>query len=319
MPLPPILRTLAPLATGLAVGVAGTVLFRDSLPGAEGSPEQRAARLEVELKKAENRLAALEADGRRRPGGTVSDRLRDIVADLRAGRPVTPDDLLRLTKPLMRDLEPFLERMRVRAEKDRIDSMVGELTRKYELTGPQQEALKQWFERKAEADAKAWIDLVASESTTLEDMIRATHDIRPDEGLDAFMETQLGGEKLTSFKAERMAERAERVQQEADRRVQRLDGLVGLDDAQRDQIFGIMARNSRDYDPTMQLEGIAGPIGATPGGNRQEAILSVLRPEQQQAYEAERQRRRDEAARELEAIGLTLPPNWDLFDDEDFN
>jgi hypothetical protein len=305
-----------PLAVGVAVGIVGATMFRESLSGEKGSPEERAARLEVDLKKANNRIAALE-EGHRPNGRTMKDGLRDIADDLRAGRPVTPDDVAKLFKPLMRDLEPLMARMRVREEKRRIESMTGELARKYDLTGSQQDALKKWFEQKAEADAKAWSELMGSDSTTFEDMIRASHDVRPDDGLDAFMETQLRGEKLTRFKTERMAERAERVQQEADRRVQRLDSVVGLDDQQRDQVFGIMARNSRDYDPAMQLEGIGGEIGSTPSGGRQDAMLSVLRPEQRQAYEAEQQRRRAKAAADLNAIGLSLPPNWDL-DDEDF-
>jgi hypothetical protein len=317
MPVAPALKSLLPLAVGVAVGIVGATMFRDSLSGEKGSPEERAARLEVDLKKANNRIAALE-EGHRPNGRTMRDGLRDIADDLRAGRPVTPDDVAKLFKPLMRDLEPLMARMRVREEKRRIDSTVGELARKYDLTESQQEALKKWFEQKAEANAKAWGELMGSDSTTFEDMIRATHDVRPDDGLDAFMETQLRGEKLTQFKTERMAERAERVQQEADRRVQRLDSVVGLDDQQRDQVFGIMARSSRDYDPSMQLEGIGGEIGSTPSGGRQEAMLSVLRPEQRQAYEAERQRRRAEAAEDLNAIGLSLPPNWDLLDDEDF-
>jgi hypothetical protein len=79
-----------------------------------------------------------------------------------------------------------------------------------------------------------------------------------------------------------------------------------------------MARHSRDYDPAMRLEGTAGDIPETLGSSRQDAVLSVLRPEQREAYEAERQRRRDEAAKELGEIGLSLPPGWDLLDDEDF-
>ena len=153
----------------------------------------------------------------------------------------------------------------------------------------------------------------------MEDLMRASRDIRPDEGLDEFMAGTLSGDKLTAFKTERMAERAERVQQEADMRVQRLDGIVKLDDTQRDQVFGIMARSSRDYDPGMQLEGIGGDIASTPGGGRQGAMLSVLRPDQREAYEAERQHRRDEAAKELGEVGLSLPPSWDLLDEEDFN
>lgn len=310
------LKSILPLGVGVAVGIAGASLFRDSLPGAEGSPEERAAKLEVALKKAENRVAALEGEGRGRSRRTLSDEVRDIRDDLIAGRPVTPEDIFRATKPTMRLLAPLLDRMRVRDQMRRVDSLTGELARKYDLTGPQQEAVKKWFERKAEADAKAWSDLVSSESSTMEDLMHASRDVRPDDGLDAFMETQLRGDKLASFKADRMAERVERVQQEADMRVQRLDGVVGLDDAQRDQVFGIMARNSRDYDPAMQLEGAGGQIASTPGGGRDEAMLAVLRPEQRQAYEAERQRRRDEAAKDLEAIGLTLPPTWDAFDDD---
>ncbi len=101
-------------------------------------------------------------------------------------------------------------------------------------------------------------------------------------------------------------------------RVQRLDSIVQLDDTQRDQVFGIMARGSRDYDPAMKLEGVGGEIGATAAGDRQQAMLSVLRPDQRTAYEAEQQRRRDEAAKNMEAIGLTLPPDWDPLDDNDF-
>ena len=269
------------------------------------------------LKKPKNLWGPLRA-APRPPGRTVKDGLREIVADLRAGRPVTPDDILQLTKPLMRDLEPLMERMRVREERRRIESMTGELARKYDLSGPQQEALKAWFEQKSEADAKAWSALMGSDSTTFEDMVRSTHNVRPDDGLDAFMESQLRGEKLTQFKTERMGERAERVQQEADRHVQRLDGIVKLDDQQRDQVFGIMARNSRDYDPTMQLEGIGGQIGTTPSGDGQQAMLSVLRPEQRQAYEAERVRRRQKAEEDLGSIGLSLPPDWDPLEDENF-
>jgi hypothetical protein len=107
------------------------------------------------------------------------------------------------------------------------------------------------------------------------------------------------------------------VEHEADTKVQRLNAIVKLDEAQKDQIFGIMARGSRDYDPSMVLDGVQGPIGATPGGNRREAMLSVLTPDQRAAYEAETLRRREEAAKDMAAIGLTLPPNWEFLD-EDF-
>ncbi|WP_193214109.1 hypothetical protein [Luteolibacter marinus] len=310
------LKSFIPLVIGVSIGAVGASLFKQSMPGAEGSPEEQVARLEVELKRANNRVAALqEAHPERRGSGReFRDGVRDVFDDLRAGRPVTPDDLLRVSKPLIRDFSPLFDRIRVRQQKQMIDSMSGEIARKYDLTEDQQGSLKAWFERKIEADAKAWSDLVTAESTTVEDMAEASRNVRPDEGLDEFMAGVLSGDKLTDFQDSRMAERAERVQREADARVQRLDNIVGLDDAQRDQVFGIMARGSRDYDPGMRLEGIGGDIGTTPGGDTNAAMLSVLRPDQRESYETERQRRRDEAVKEMEEIGLTMPVDWDPLD-----
>jgi hypothetical protein len=328
MALPQSLRSLVPLIIGLTVGAAGAILFIQSMPGAEGSAEERASKLEAELKKAQNRIAALEAStGDRSAGGvlqriagvkdkrTLTDGARDIADALREGRPVSPEDIFKASQPLMQALAPLFDRMRVREQRALIDSMAGELARKYDLGPQQQQWLKQWFENKAKEDGKAWSDMIAREGTTLEDVMKASRNVRPDAGLDSFMPTILHGEKLDQFRNERLTERAQRVESEADRRVQRLDGIVSLDDSQRDQVFGIVARSSKDYDPQMAIEGVSGQISAAPTGNPQEAILSVLRPEQRAKYDAEQKRRREEAAKDLESIGLTLPANWDMFDD----
>lgn len=330
MPLPQSVRSLLPLIIGLAVGGAGATLFLESMPGAEGSPQERANKLELELKHALNRIAALEAEQnspskangviQRLASGnarrTLKDGAREIAEDLREGRPVTPEDIFRASQPLMRDLAPLFDRMRVRQQKQVIDSLTGELARKYDLNPAQQDQLRQWFERKSEEDAKRWSNMVGSEGTRLEDIMRASRDVRPDEGLDAMMPHVLTGEKLAQFQNERLTERAQRVERDADMKVQRLNSVVGLDEGQRDQIFGIMARNSPQYDPKMAIDGINGPVNAAATSNPQEAMMSVLRPDQRAAYEAERQRRREAAAKDMEAIGLSLPPDWSMFEDD---
>jgi len=319
MAIPQSIRTLLPLVIGLLAGALGATMFRQSLPGPEGSPEERANKLEVELKHAHNRLSALEGadpSGRRRPGRTLADGARNIAEAIRAGKPVSPDDILRASQPLLRDLAPLFDRMRVKQQQQIIESMTGELARKYNLTPQQQTALKQWFEDKSNADAQRWNKLISQDGTRIEDLMRAARDVRPDDGLDQFMATTLSGDKLTEFQTTRMAQRAERVQQDADQRVQRLDSIVQLDTTQRDQVFGIMARASRDYDPAMQLEGIGGEITPTTGGNRQQAMLAVLRPEQRAAYASAQQQRHDEAAKNMESLGLTLPADWDLLNDD---
>lgn len=332
MSLAQFIRSAIPLVLGLVVGGAGAILFLDSMPGAKGSAKERADQLELELKRAQNRIAALEAAdsrnhtlwGKIRGSGvgrarrTVQDGAREIADDIRAGRPVSPDDIFRASKPLLRDLAPLFDRMRLKQQQQMIDSLTGELARKYGLTAEQQATVKGWFEEKAKEEAKRWNDLVGQEHTRVEDLMRASRDVRPDKGLDGFMEGVLSGDKLAAFQTERMAERAQRVEGQADMKVQRLDAVVGLDEAQREQVFAIMARSSADYDPSMRLEGARGEIGVVPSENAREAMLAVLRPEQRASYDAERQRRREEAAKDLKAIGLTLPPDWEMLEESDF-
>jgi hypothetical protein len=76
-----------------------------------------------------------------------------------------------------------------------------------------------------------------------------------------------------------------------------------------------MVRGSREYDSSMIIDGALGPVGPTPGGDRREAMLSVLTPDQRAAYDAETQRRRAEATKDMEAIGLTLPASWEFLDE----
>lgn len=317
MPLPPSIRTAIPLVIGLALGVFGASAFRESLPGEKGSAQERAAKLEVELKRANNRIASLEAaDPRARHSGrTTRDGLRDIAEDLRAGRPVTPDDIFRTMQPLMRDLSPIFDRIRIREEQRRTDSLSGEIARKYNLTTAQAESLKKFFAARAEENAKRFSDLIAQEGVTLEQVARASMEVRPDDGLDEFMARTLTGDKLTDFQTERMAERAERVQQEADGRVERLDRIVGLDETQRDNVFAIMARASRDYDPAMGIEGADGSAIGASGGTPREAVLGILTAEQRARLDEESARLRADAEEELGFLGLSLPENWEPLDD----
>ena len=302
------LRPFLYLLVGLAVGGAGAVLFKDSLPAKEGSPEERVRQLEAELKISENRVIALEGGRSRRSGRTVGDGFRDLREAAESGRMISPDDILRALQPMIRDIAPIFDRVRVKQEKRHIDSMVGELTRKYDLNPAQREALHAWFQQKIEDDAKRFSALASQEGTNLQTLAREAQNVnRWDRGLDSFMEGQLSGEKLKTFKIERFNEKSDRVQADADMRVARVDSVVKLDDTQRDQVFGIMARGSPDYDPSMELGGTL--------ENRNEEMLTVLRPEQAQLWQAEKEKRRQRAEVEMGEMNMTLPEGWDALDD----
>ncbi len=322
MAYPSSLRSLFLVIIGLVVGGFGVTWFRESLPGAEGSPEERANRLEVELKEVRNRLVGFEAkavvrqvSGAERKG-TLVEGARGIAEKIRAGQVVNPDDIFRASQPLIRELAPLFDRMRLKGEKSMIESKVGELTRKYDLSPENQGALRQWFEVKSSEAAQRWTELVGRDGARLEEIVRASQNLRADEGLEKFMEGKLSPEKLAGLKAERMVERAGNVQREADLMVSRLDSIVQLSESQKDEAFAVVARSSKDYDPTMILEGASGAALVQTGVKRREAILAVLNADQRAVYEVERQRRSEKLAEEWRAVGMSPPANGDLFDHE---
>lgn len=321
------LQSLLPFVVGLVVGVAGVVMLWGSLPGEAGSPEDRIAHLEAELRSTRNEVLALQGSssstGRRsRQGDHTSDRLKEIVRAIREGRPVTPDDLLRASQPLLRDLAPIFDRIRVKIEKEAAESLVGELTRLYELEPGRQNQLRSWLGKQAERTAREWSELLQSDGTTIEELVRASQSKPLNRELDEFMATLLQGndEKLEQFRKLRLTQRAERVQAEADRRLERLDQIVALDENQRDQVFGIFARASRDYVPEMEIEGVTGLVSAQArsADTAMNAVQQVLSAEQREMLNQEVQRRREAATKELATMGLSLPENWNPLEWDEF-
>jgi hypothetical protein len=307
------LRTALPLVIGLAVGGLGVGLFQHSRPGEAGSPEKQIQHLESELQQARTRIAALEETrprAARSPAQTAYDRGREIAQRLREGRTVSSDDLFRAAQPLLRDLSPLFERIAEQKFKQQADSLIGELARKYDLNPNQQDTLQKWFSEKSRADRKKWNDLISSDDTTYLQLVKSMRNDRTDEGMDPVMEGLLQGPQLEAFKAERLEERAQRVQQFADRQVQRINNIVRLDPAQTDRLFGIMAQSSPDYDASIRLEGSTGEI-APANMHPRDALKSVLRPDQLAIYEEDRQRRSAEVLREMNELGVQLPADWD--------
>ncbi len=214
---------------------------------------------------------------------------------------------------MLRDMSPLFERIADQKFKQQADSLIGELARKYDLNPNQQDTLQKWFSEKSRADRKKWNDLISSDETTYRQLVKSMRNDRTDEGLDPVMEGLLKGPQLEAFKAERLEERAQRVQQYADMQVQRINSIVRLDPAQTDRLFGIMAQSSPDYDASIRLEGATGEI-APANLHPRDALKSVLRPDQLAEYEADRERRFLEVSKEMNKLGVQLPSDWDEFE-----
>ena len=268
-----------------------------------------------ELKSARNRLAVLEAE-RRRGDETSSQAARDIAADIRAGKEVDLDDVYDLTKPWLADISPVLERMRVHGEKQRAEEIAGEMARKYDLTKAQQGRLKDWLAMEAEANAERFRMVLEDEGSGFEDFVRASEENADFANLDDFMERELEGEKLAEFQEERLFERTENVTSDANRKLHRLHEVVDLDDSQQDAAFLLFARGSKDYESGMEVDGMQGAQAGLGMEQRNTAVLSLLRPEQRVEYDRYQDEQRKEANEDLQEMGLRLPSDWDLFDDD---
>ena len=314
-----VMRTSLVLLLGLAIGSAGAILILGSLPPPRGTMEAKILALENELRDTRMRLAKIDP-AQARPhedyDGSLREGARAMLDDLKAGRPVDLNHIYHAVKPLMRDLSPIFDKIRRKSERREFERIAGEMSRKYNLNGTQQEALKQWLKDRSNRNFELFKAVAFADGTRLDDLVKASRDVRHDDGLDGFMETQLQGQALESFKRDRLTERAERVQHEADWKVERLNSTVGLDEDQKDKVFSIMARNSRDFDPQMQIEGVSAEAALPSGSDRDDAIMSVLRPDQQTQYNDWREKRRADAAQEFAEIGLKMPNGWDALSED---
>jgi Spy/CpxP family protein refolding chaperone len=306
------------LLLGLLVGAAGATLFVRSLPPPEGTEAEKVAELERVVARDRLRIASLEAteaNAAARLERLAATGRRSILQDLKDGRTVDLNDVFNTAKPFLHEFSPLMERMRRRDQKRRIEHTVADLAERHGLDASQKEGLKQWLEARAAEQEGRIQEMTGHADSTLVDYAKAMRDFQPLDTVDPFMEGALQGEALDRYRRERLEERAHRVQYEAEQRVNHLQAVVALDDTQQDQVFALMARGSRDFDPSMQFEGLGEDRAAlTPGQSRDDAIMAVLRPEQRAQYEAHRAQRRQEAEAEAAEIGLKLPDDWDVFE-----
>ncbi|GHC45968.1 hypothetical protein [Roseibacillus persicicus] len=312
------IKQVAGIVIGVVIGLVGGMLFKSSLPPEKDSAAEQLEIQRHELKSARNRLAVLEAE-RRRGDLASGQAARDIAADIRAGREVDLDDVFALTKPYLADISPLMERMRLKEEKRRSEEIAGEMARKYDLTKIQQARLEDWMAAESQVNAEKFRMVLEDEESDFEDFIRATEENAEFGDLDDFMESELSGEKLAEYKAERLVERSENVTSEANRKLHRLHEVVDLDVSQQDAAFLLFARGSGDYEEGMVVDGMQGTQGGLSVAQRNAEVMSLLRPEQQAQYQSYQAEQREEANRELQEVGLKLPADWDLFEDDLFD
>ncbi|MGC6425583.1 MAG: hypothetical protein ACON5H_01140 [Akkermansiaceae bacterium] len=307
------------LIVGVGIGVAGGLMFSNSLAPEQGSVEERLEIKERELAQAQGRIRALIDDGARDRKRTVKDGVRDVMGRIRRGEEVSFDDIWITMRPWMRDMEPLFERMRQLNEDEFADRMVGEWAGDYDLSVAEKERLREWFKDRSRERAEAFSKVVRSNESGFVDFVQATeYDWRDAEGAEDLMEKILAGEELEDFKEKRLTERYESVQDESYRNLNRLDEIVELDPEQHAHAFGIMMRSSKDYREGMEFEGMEQGRGKLDRDGRWAAVDQILRPGQRNQLQAYRDEQKAEAEREMAKVGLSLPKDWELLENDRF-
>ncbi len=304
---------------GVVLGVVGALLYGQSKPPDTGSQKERAELAEQRYRSLQRENRELRADGLRARKRGASDSTRAIYEDILSGRGADLDDVFQVTKPWLTKIAPVINLIRVKEEKDHFNSIAGEYGRKYELSERQQNELREWLDQRATENAASFVGVLTDERSNLMDLMLAGREAEKNLGeIDGFMEGQLRGQALADFKQDRLMERIESVEHESNGRLHRLDNLVDLDPAQEDQLFYVMARSSDSYIPAMEIEGMTGSTLPIDPIRRNEAIRGVLRPGQLESFDTHRRERRAHAEREILEVGLRLPDDWDLFDEDDW-
>ncbi len=304
---------------GVVLGVVGALLYGQSKPPETGSQKERAELAEQRYRSLQRENRELRADGLRARKRGASDGTRAIYEDILSGRGADLDDVFQVTKPWLTKIAPVINLIRVKEEKDHFNSIAGEYGRKYELSERQQNELREWLDQRATENAASFVGVLTDERSNLMDLMLAGREAEKNLGeIDGFMEGQLRGQALADFKQDRLMERIESVEHEANGRLHRLDNLVDLDPAQEDQLFYLMARSSDSYIPAMEIEGMTGSTLPIDPIRRNEAIRGVLHPGQLESFDTHRRERRADAEREMLEVGLRLPDDWDLFDEDDW-
>ena len=313
------MRQYIGILIGALLGALGAILFGQSLRPDPGSVQERAEHAEHQLRVAEAQLRSLQGGRIRADRQRSAEGARDILEDIREGRGADLDDIFAVTKPWLNDLSPVINLMRSKEEKEQFARLAGDYTRKYDLNESQQKQLRQWLDDRATENAERFVNVVANDSSTIYDLMLAGKEAEQNiDGIDQFMERQLTGEALTSFRADRLQERINSVEGEANGRLNNLDSIVNLDASQEAQLFFAMARSSEDYIPSMDIEGMNGDRSPLNQKGRNAVIESILTSEQQELLENHRQNRRQNAEEEMREIGLRLPENWQQFEDDDW-
>ncbi len=139
------------------------------------------------------------------------------------------------------------------------------------------------------------------------------NDMNPQKSMDAYVQQTMTPEQKASWENRKLETKADQLERTATWKLERMSGALKLDEGQKDQVFSILVKTNPDYDPSLGVEGVTGAQANEPNATplkEEEAIASVLRPEQMDDWSAWQEKQKAEKSRLTDAFGGFDPSSF---------
>ena len=170
-----------------------------------------------------------------------------------------------------------------------IEGAVNEYGEKLNLTDAQSASIKAKMASLMEESSKKFQSELDDESRSMREIMESQGDFwrNNEEDIEGILKEELSAEQFEQFERLQLEEDTENIQRRANWELGAIDRALDLSEAQEDQVFGILVRQSDDYDESMAIEGIETglpPAALADDVSKEDAIRSVLTPEQTETY-----------------------------------
>jgi len=170
-----------------------------------------------------------------------------------------------------------------------IEGAVNEYGEKLNLTDAQSASIKGRMASLMEDSSKQFQSELDDESRSMQEIMESQGDFwrNNEDEIEGILKEELSSEQFEQFERLQLEEDTENIQRRANWELGAIDRELDLTEAQEDQVFGILVRQSDDYDDSMAIEGIETDLPAAALAedvSKEDAIRSVLTPEQTETY-----------------------------------
>lgn len=300
-------RFLYALLAGSVLGGTGVYLKLTNGTSEVANPTNEVATgSESKLKAAQARIASLEKELTALNSAKAAAEAKPIENSAAAStgdEQVDVNKLLKDAKPLLKSLTSAFEPQRKAMVEGMIKDKVKRMTELAGLDPQQAAALQAHLESLDKANQAKWKGMMEKDINLAELRNMGRDGNNTQKAMDEWAAANLTGEQAKDYDKKRLTEKSEQITKSANSQVERMDRELDLDETQKDKVFNILVKTDKNFDPTMQLQGVDATTSIGEGQSKDDAIAAVLSPEQKDKYTSQQQQRKSREGRWRKFLG----------------